>query len=411
MKIKCKLHPNTIINILVVFLLCTFVIFVNYQWGSIVTLGCVLAIVCIQILRDRGLYRLKISALTAMMVIFSLYTFLSALWAEYPSDSITKAITLVEISIMVYLLYNCYFNTPKCVDMLLGCIKTSSYIVSVYTIYFYGVDFLVSAATVGTKLKSEYANVNTIGMLAAIGIVIQVDKSIREKRIWPCLLCIPSVILIALTQSRKALLAFIVGIFFCVILHNANSKNIVNKLAKVFAVTLLVIACFYMVVSLPIFSGVMKRMNSWIASITGVGKVDYSTLARYSMIEIGWKQFLKTPLFGMGMANPHVLSAAYLGHDAYLHNNYIELLAGGGLVGLVLYYLMYGYALAMFIKYRRYKNDEYIICVVLLFLWLMLDFAMVSYSNKIRYIYILVWFLEIKQLRDNAVKIELEAGA
>lgn len=404
MKIRCNINSNKIINALVVILICSFVIFVEYAWGRYVILGCLLATVCTQILRDRGTYRLNLSTLTILLLMFILYTLSSALWAKSPSDTITMAKTLAEIFVMVYLLYVCFFYTPQCVSSLLGCITLASYIISVYSICFYGVDFLVEAADTGARLESEYANVNTIGMLAAVGIVIQVDKSLRKKRFGAMFMCLPSVILIALTQSRKALIALSVGIFFCSILHSSDSKNILKKISKLFVSVVLVISLFYVVMSLPIFSGMLKRMNSWISSITGVGSVDNSTLARYSMIEIGWNQFLETPIFGMGMANPHILNEKYLAHDAYLHNNYIELLAGGGLIGLVLYYSMYAYVLTMFLKYRRYKNDEYVICFVLLILWLMLDFAMVSYYNKMRYIYILLWFLEVNQLRRNAAK-------
>lgn len=404
MKIRLYFNMDKIINVLMVILICSFTILTSYSWGRYVMLGSTGLILCVQVFRNNGKYKLFSGVFPFVLALFTFYSLISSLWAERSTDSITVGKTLFEITVMVYILYTCYFENPKNTNDLLRCIKWSGYIISLYSIFFYGLDFLIIAAANETRLENTYANVNTIGMLSSICIVIQVDEFICEKRWkWEALLCLPSIFIVALTHSRKALLLLILGTFLCFLLHNLDSKNILKTIGKISAIVLVALVLLNVVALMPIFAGTFDRMNALFGSIFGDGGgADSSVLIRDRMIEVGWEQFLKTPLLGMGMANPHILSNMYLGKDAYLHNNFIELLAGGGIVGLSIYYSMYAYLLTMFWKLRRYKNEEYVICLVMTVVLLILDYGMVSYYQKIRYVYLLVMFLEIEALKKKA---------
>lgn len=403
MQLKFNTNINKIINLIMIVLFCSFTILTSYSWGRYVMIGCVLVIFCMQILRDGGHYKLFVSAFCIIMVVFVLYTLMTAIWAENPNDSVRMARTLLEMVVMLFVLYNCYCGNAVGVNDLLRCIKWSSYIITVYSIVFYGIDYLLMAVESEIQIHNAYANINTIGMLAAVGVVIQVEEIIKNKKWkWEGVFCVPSVYMIAFTQSRKALLLLLIGIFLCFILHYLESPNPLKALGRIVTILIVLTFVFNILFSLPIFSGMMNRMNQLFASFTGNGKVDSSTLIRNQMIEIGWAQFLKTPFFGMGINNAHILSNEYLDKDAYLHNNYIELLAGGGIIGFVIYYSMYIYLFFWFWKLRRYKNSEYVICLVIMVLMLLMDYGMVSYYVKIRYIYLLVFFLEVESLRKNA---------
>lgn len=65
------------------------------------------------------------------------------------------------------------------------------------------------------------------------------------------------------------------------------------------------------------------------------------------------------------MANAHIIAAQELNFDAYLHCNYIELLCGGGLIGFLLYYIMYIYIGVSLWKLRNI--DKKLLCLVLYF--------------------------------------------
>lgn len=406
MKIKICIKSNGIINLLMIILFCSFTILTSYSWGRYLMLACIGLIFCIHIVRDGTKYKVFWGVLPGITAVFALYAAMSSLWAQSASNSIAMGRTLLELLIMVFVLYNCYSNNANNIEDLLGCIKWSSYVISTYSILFYGVDYLMTAAEDGTRLENAYANINTIGMLAAVGVLLQIDEIIRERRWkWTALLSVPSICMIALSQSRKAFVVLLLGMFLCFMLHNLESKNILKTIGKTVLLLLVMIVVLYFIFSLPIFSGMMERMERLLASYTGEGKVDHSTLMRNQMVEIGWEQFLKTPLIGMGMANPRLLSAAYLGSDAYLHNNFIELLAGGGIVGFAIYYSMYAYLLITLWKLRRYANKEYAVCLALVIVLLIMDYGMVSYYQKIRYIYLMLAFLEVDSLKRKAMQI------
>ena len=386
-----------------VMLFCSFTVFATYSWGRYIMIACVVAIFILDSIKKRFKYKLIFGQFLVITALFALYALISALWAENPSDSIAKGKTLFEIFFMIFVLYNYYDSNQNSVSNLLSLIKWSSFIIVVYSMSFYGVGNLIAMAAAEGRMDNTYANVNTIGMLAAVGILIQIDEIIREKKFKiSVLLCIPSVLLLSLTQSRKAFIVLLLGFAMIFILRNVSSENLGKTVLKIVISLIVLIVLLYFILSLPIFSGMMNRMDKLIASLTGIGKVDTSTKLRNLMVEVGWEQFLKNPVLGMGIGNPHILAAKYLGKDAYLHNNFIELLAGGGIVGFSIYYSMYAYLFINFWRYRNFKNKEYILCFTIMFLLFFMDFGRVSYYSKINYIYLMLYFLEVEKLKKNA---------
>lgn len=75
----------------------------------------------------------------------------------------------------------------------------------------------------------------------------------------------------------------------------------------------------------------------------------------------------------------------------YLHNNYVEKLACLGLVGIVIYYSIFIYALYYLLKNIKYRDSEYNICLILLIINLIIDYGVVSYYDKATHIYIIIY--------------------
>ena len=81
------------------------------------------------------------------------------------------------------------------------------------------------------------------------------------------------------------------------------------------------------------FSEVLDRMSNMVEAFTGTGG-DSSTIIRLALVDIGWDLFYQSPITGVGINNPSVYTFFVYGKDNYyLHNNYIELLAGTGVIG------------------------------------------------------------------------------
>lgn len=398
-----QLNIGSIVGLFVILLLCSFTVFVLYSWGRYVMLACIAGIFGMTAVQQQWRYKLRGGYYIPMVAALAAYAFIGALWAIDPADAMASGKTLFEMTAMLLILYSWYHERAAAVGELLNVIKWSSFVIVSYAILFYGMDTLLMMAAAERRLQNGFANVNTIGMLAAVGILIQLDESLRERRMTlPLLFCVPSLFLLAMTQSRKALLMLLGGLVMIWLMRRRKGTTVRESLARLLLTAVAIAAVLYMLLSLPIFAGVAERMNDMFMGFIDSKAADRSTRLRLEMIAIGWEQFLKTPLQGIGMGCPHHLVIAHMGSDCYLHNNFVELLAGGGLIGFSLYYAMYIYLFVRFWKYRQCQNRYYIICLVLMLLLLVMDYGTVSYYSKMRYVYLLLFFLEAEQLKKDA---------
>ena len=119
-----------------------------------------------------------------------------------------------------------------------------------------------------------------------------------------------------------------------------------------------------------------------VEAFTGTGG-DSSTIVRLMLVDIGWDLFHQSPLIGVGIHNPSVYTYSIFGiENYYLHNNYIELLAGTGIIGVVTYYSMYVYLVYNMLRYHDLHSNEYVMVFILLMSQLVMDMGLVSYESK-----------------------------
>ena len=208
-------------------------------------------------------------------------------------------------------------------------------------------------------------------------------------------LIVSNVIFIAATGSRKALVLFVLGIY-CIFFLRYSSKNwLLNILRYLFIFSLLVIS-IRLLLEIPIFDTVKHRMDLMFNLFTGSGKIDTSTLERQWYIHIGWEQFKQTPWLGIGIGASRELLKIATGNYTYMHNNYVELLACGGVVGFCVYYFMFGYILIRLFQQHHLQCKETDVCIILSVLLLIMDWGSVSYYSKNTYFYLMLFFLQIK---------------
>lgn len=366
---------------------------------------CAGGIFLLDTLKNKFKYKVVFGQYHRFTFIFIVFVFLSSLWAKNGMESIAKARTLLEIFIITAVIYN-HYNCN--VEKLLASIKWSCFVIICYSLLYYGGDLLLTMSNMG-RLDNSFANANTIGIFAAVGALIQIEEVFAEKKLkWAMVFLVPSIVILSVTQSRKAFVMLLVGCALIFFFYSVRSKKIFNSIFKIFISVLLLGLLIYGLCTLPMFAGMMKRMAGLVSSFTNLGKVDNSTKVRNAMIEIGWTQFLKTPIAGIGIGNTHILLEQELGMTTYLHNNFIELLASGGLIGFFIYYFPYGYLLLNFWKYKKYKNREYVICFILMCLLLVMDWGRVSYYNKFNYVFLILYFFELEQLKREKSKKTME---
>ena len=394
MNLKRYIHIDELIKIPMILLVVSFVVFSTEYYGRYIMMGCIFIIFFITIVKNKGVYKFNIPIIFFFWILLIIYTFTSCLWSVSPKETLGAAKSLIEILFMIFVVYNyfCHVYNPVC--QLLSIIKISSVIVVLYTVYYYGLTALIEMGALGIRLQNGYANVNTVGILAAIGILIQINEFLIIKKInWKIIFCFPNFFVVALTQSRKALLTIILGILFLYIL-NVEKKITITNIIKLIFTLAIVAATFSFIINLSFMAGIKERIMDLILGLIYEQDVDASLAVRLDMIDIGIASFRESPILGHGIGTSGVILRNYY-KDAYFHNNYVEILSGGGVFGIIIYYGVHIYLLLKLYKSKKYKSKYRNICLALLIVVLFMDYGLVTYRGKMNYIYLILCFLEI----------------
>ena len=389
---------NKVVWLLTTFSFSAITIFESYTWGKFLLAAAVILIFFIDVIIERGIYHLHIGAYHKFIAVFTIYILLSTIWGISRQDCITKFSTFVQILVFMSVIYNHYYRFDN-VESLLNVVKWSSYIISIYSIFYYGLDFIIKMTNSGTRIENSYTNINTIGMLAAIGIILQIDEIMRKHKVTPAIIfLVPSLVMVISTQSRKALLILIIGVFMVFVSKNYKKGRILRNVVSL--IILITVAFFVLknLSSIELFAGINERMDYLLALFSGSGEVGQSVMMRQKLINLGVQIFKKNPLFGIGIGCPHIIAKQKIGYDSYLHNGFIECLAGGGIIGFIIYYFLYAYLLFKLYKNRRYKDNLYSICLILILIFLFRDYAMVSMYSKVTYFYFMIFFFEVEMI-------------
>ena len=150
---------------------------------------------------------------------------------------------------------------------------------------------------------------------------------------------------------------------------------------------LIVAAIFFGVMwDSPLFYTVRYRFSLMLGFVSGSSSaVDYSTLERQIMLKAGWNQFLKTPLFGIGIGSSGYVTSIALGVNTYLHNEFIELLTCVGIVGFLLHFIPA--SALLFNNWRKRKSSANAqLCSIMMALYFLNSFAAVQIYSKFTYV-------------------------
>ena len=386
-------------SVLTALLIASYTIFTVIPGGRYVSL--VLSI-SVLFLKTRGKIELSFEPYYFFALSMAAFCFVSSFWAIVPSLSIEKARDMGATFIYFLFIFLAY-KDDKDTWSLMRCFKWSGYIVTFYLIRMLGVRALLNMLMDSERMNADLGNVNTLGLAIAYGCVFEFLEIGRFKRFsisTPFL--IPAVIVIAATQSRKALLILAMAFVLIFCSYGLSINRIFRSLLRLVVISVIAYALIVFLRSAPLFSGIYHRMMLLINSLTGEGDVGYSIIERKQMIQIGWEQFLRTPILGIGIGNAGEIMLIY--NDVfyeYLHNNYIELLCCGGIVGFVVYYSRYLYLAYRMIRYRQDFRDDFIPCLILSLIFLVMDYGFVSYYDKSSQMFFALLFLQVRSKRKE----------
>lgn len=368
--------------------------------NSFFMIFCLVSIIYILLFKRNckfGLFHFYYFVLLAWML-------LTCLWSLDIEIALQRFWTICQLTIYSLLTYEFFKDKGLLAcELILKAIFFSGVVMGLYSMAVYTPANFISAIITGERLGTEINQINIFGMNSAITVVLGLYFYLKNKRIY--LLGSGIGLLCALSSgSRKALLIVVLGVILLYI-ASYGWRSIYKVICPI-----LFLGLFYALANDYIEGkSIFDRFESFINLFTGEGKVDSSTLIRQQMIEFGLTSFMERPLNGYGLNNFSVLYMNFSGAATYAHNNYVEILVSIGLVGFFLYYWIYALILFNFgylLRLKKYLTKEdnlmYSLIFCLILINLLMDFATVSYFEKMTYIYFVLF--NLAKLNFSATK-------
>ena len=304
-------------------------------------------------------------------LIFILICLCSTFFAISQNATIEKSKTLFLIFLVMITLVN-YTDSYEKLKKFITYFIYSGLLTSIYIL-------LTSDFSEVTRFGGELGNVNSIGLNIGLSSIFCFYIIISEKKYWYSTFFIVMIPCILLTGSRKALIFVIFNMILILYLQNRRS---LKKILKFSIITILVLTFFYyMIFNIPFFYEIIgDRMENLLAFATGKGSNEGSINIRYNMTIIGLELFKSRPFTGYGIDNYRYLYAG-----TYSHNNFIELMVGTGIVGVIFYYLTQIILIKDLSRISRYISEYKIICYIFIAIaisYIILSPSIVYYYDK-----------------------------
>lgn len=320
--------------------------------------------------------KLKINFFVIWSIGFIIICFSSLLWSI--DGSVTQNLSLVLMKNAIPgLMILVFIKNKEDFDYVIRCMMYAGAVSVFYILYLQGI-------TVGERFGSDVANANQVGVYLAISLLSAIYifmKTGKKNYLWFVGIIGMGALL---TGSRKVVMFGLIGLF--ILLLNGNRGN---KIKKVFIFTMILFVVYYTILNIPIlYQSLGVRVESFISDIVSGGNgqnIDASMVGRRQFIENGLLFFKNQPIFGYGLGTFGGVNSAYGGVNTYAHNNYIELMVGIGLIGLISYYLIHFYLILNTLRFRMISHERLALSLILsLVVSIMIsDFGMVSYIEKL----------------------------
>ncbi len=326
----------------------------------------------LEVLLDRSWYRhLYLPLQTIWYGLFVILSIVSSIWAQ------SFATTILPISKMVQilLLTNCliqHVKDEKRLEQYIRVMMAASLFLIVYLL----------ARTPPSRWFSGFLghgtgyNTNDIGLSIAICVLLSFYEAyVHHRRICFALTGL-SIFAVILTSSRKGILMSVFGIIVIAV-FNYRARQYMLRVLCILAAAFLIIFLIYQIP--PLYRVVGMRIDTMLSYFMDDQAFDYSISIRQHFIEIAKSILREHPIFGIGLNNFSYYVRAYSTKLTYCHNNYWEIAAGLGIVGLIVYYWFYVY---LFLRLARQVLDGHksaLIFIALLIQFLVFEYGIVNY--------------------------------
>ncbi|MBR2343774.1 MAG: O-antigen ligase family protein [Clostridia bacterium] len=289
----------------------------------------------------------------------------------------TMVISITLNLMMIYAIVQ-YINMRQDINKILKLTELAFLATAIVT-------FLKSLGSIFEGRLGRYTemNSNILSMLCVYGLVLcwylHKNKLMRTGAF--AVRCIFYLTATFLTGSRKGLIVLVI----CIVAINLFVN--IKKISKNVFIGLILFAIVYILIMTvePFYNILGTRVEDLMDLVLEGTTDDDSLLDRQELIDIGMRYIRKKPWVGYGYDCFKLVSAESGSNMAsngefgyYAHNNYIELLFSGGIIGFVLYYIPVLWLLiSLFRKRKLNKCLPYLLAIVIA--KLAIEYSYVSY--------------------------------
>ncbi len=298
---------------------------------------------------------------------FILWMVMSAAW-QHSSAYYQRQVTTVIQTYIFMFLTALWIKDMKSLETAYKLLVAANVLNSLYRIVLH-----ITANSVVDMLTGK--NAVAVQMTMNYMIAIYLFYCSKEKKYIAAAILFMGIAL--MTGSRKATIGLIASTILIVGVHADNKK----RWKSIGGMFILLLVGYWAFTHLEIFALANSRLQMMLNSYKGEG-ADSSTVIRAVMRREGFRAFMQNPLLGKGVGYSYTVinPSIGMGHT-YLHNNYIEVGASLGIVGLIFFYIPH--MSMVFISGRRLlDNDGFLMIFTVTMIMLLMDYGMVSYCDK-----------------------------
>ena len=333
--------------------------------------------------------------------VFVVLGIISSLWADNFSLTFVPLTKLIIILVVTYCLImhtDSYEKLETYIDIVIAA--------SLFLVVYIFVKTPVSAWFDGFLGQVTNYNTNDIGCAVSIAVILSYYKGFIKNRKLMYVLCAVFFFVVVLTSSRKSLLMSGLGIIMMTV-FNFRARNYV---LRIFAIVVIMLFAVFLIYQIPdLYNTVGVRIDKMIEFFMDDKSVDSSLMVRRYFIDMAKQFYFENPVFGIGLNNFSYRVNLYGKYASYAHNNYCEIAADLGSIGLVTYYWFYAYALLKLIKQVFDGHKTALLFTSLMMLFIVFEYGMVNYYKMQVHLVIAAAFVAIS-LNDSSDRKKFDAA-
>lgn len=387
MNLLSTIKQNLTLNRLVLF--CFIIVYCGFyysQYLSVISVSYLIlfAAFAYNIVKWRRLFYGEFSLL---IITFVLYSFVSSLWAYDPNKVYSSVLQLFKSTFVAFLVLQ-LIHDKKDFQVALFAFALGGLIYSLLYLQNVDINDLAGERISVMDDVEDMPNVNTVGLILSFSFVYFFFMLLYKRNLWNILFAAVSFVCVFLLGSRKSIISILIGVFLFLLKINMKSKVKVSLILFLFLLSaLLIIPSDYM-------NFVLERLFG----LFGGDKMDMilsgeaaSDEMRMNLLQNGLLYFSDSPLLGHGYYSFSNLFYRDFGIYIYSHNNFIEELVGGGIIGFLLYYYLYK-KIYDNLQIRKSGIDYIYLCFSLLFILLFNHIGIVLLHERFVWILLVILF-------------------